>query len=309
MGKKTELYRRYRPETYDDMVGNEAAIKSLKAELENGSRVFLLHGDAGCGKTTLARICAKELGAGELTIHEINSASNRGIDTAREIMEQMRYNPSDGEAVVYILDEMHMQTAAAMNALLKPLEDTPSHVYFFLCTTDPNKLIAPLRSRCSSVALKPLNEDQMMFLLKRTARAEKRKIGADILERIVEMSNGGSRKALKLLGKVLFLEDEADQKDALRVDDASDTPETIELCRALMNEKSRWKDIAPLIKAMDWSDSEKVRYAIMGYASATLLSGRVVPRAVGMLECFSENTFYTGKNGIVLGCLQLLSGE
>lgn len=307
MNSKHELYRKYRPKSYEDMVGNETAIKSLKSELENGARVFLLHGNAGCGKTTLARICANEIGAGELSIREINSANNRGIDTAREIMEQMRYNPSDGENLVWIIDEVHKTTNDWQNAMLKATEDTPDHVYFFLCTTDPNKLIAPLRSRCSAIALKPLSAEKMTYLLKRTARAEKRKVGEDVLERIVEQADGGSRKALKLLGKVLFLEDEKEQKEALQYDDASDAPETIELCRALLDNKTRWKDIAPLLKNMDWSDPEKIRYAVMGYATAVLLSGKMMPRAVGMLECFIEPTYSTGKNGIVLACLNLLS--
>ena len=148
MEEKLELYRKYRPTTLDQMVGNEATIKSLKKELENGSHTFLFTGNAGCGKTTLARIIAKEVGAGELSIREINSADNRGIDTAREVMEQMRFNPSDGDALVWILDEVHMISSAGPNAFLKALEDTPSHCYFFLCTTNPEKLISPLKTRC-----------------------------------------------------------------------------------------------------------------------------------------------------------------
>jgi len=261
MSKRQELYRRYRPSTWDEMVGNETAIKSLRTEMENGSHVFLLHGPAGTGKTTLARICANEIGAGELSIREVNSANNRGIDTAREIIEQIRYNPSDGESLVWIIDGCHKTTSDWQNAMLKATEDTPSHVYFFLCTTEPNKLIQPLRSRCSVVTLKPLSDERMTYLLKRTASAEKKKVPDAVLERIVEMADGGSCKALKLLGKVLFLEGgEDEQLEALRDDDASDAPETIELCRALMNEKTRWRDIAPLLREMDWGDTERVRY-------------------------------------------------
>ena len=131
--EKMELYRKYRPNALDEMVGNEATIKSLKKELENGSHTFLMTGPAGCGKTTLARIMAKEVGAGPLSIHEINSAENRGIDTAREVMEQMRFNPSDGNAIVWIFDECHQWLAPVQNAFLKALEDTPAHCYFFLC--------------------------------------------------------------------------------------------------------------------------------------------------------------------------------
>ena len=211
MAEKMELYRKYRPETLEDMVGNEATIKSLKKELENGSHVFLMTGPAGCGKTTLARIMAKEVNAGPLSIHEINSAENRGIDTAREIMEQMRYNPSDGDAIVWILDEMHQITSAGQNALLKALEDTPEHCYFFLCTTDPQKLIAPLKTRCSIINVKPLTNEEMTYLLKRTARSEKIKLGNEVYERICEIAQGGSRKGLKLLAKVIYLDSDEER--------------------------------------------------------------------------------------------------
>ena len=198
MAEKFELYRKYRPSSFDEIVGNEIAIKSLKKEIENGSHVFLFTGNAGCGKTTLARILAKEVGAGELSIREINSAENRGIDTAREVMEQMRYTPTDGDALVWIFDECHQWLNPVQNAFLKALEDTPSHVYFCLCTTDPQKLIKPLVSRCSVINVKPLSDEEMTFLLKRTARAEKIKLDNQVYNRICELANGGSRKALKL---------------------------------------------------------------------------------------------------------------
>ena len=240
MEEKLELYRKYRPSTLDEMVGNEATIKSLKKELENGSHVFLFTGNAGCGKTTLARIIAKEVGAGELSIREINSADNRGIDTAREVMEQMRFNPSDGDALVWILDEVHMITSAGQNAFLKALEDTPSHCYFFLCTTNPEKLIAPLKTRCSIINVKPLEDKEMQFLLKRTCRAEGVKLNPEIIEKIISIADGGSRKALKLLAKVLYLDSDEERLEVLKSDDVAESQETIELCRALLSKDCSW---------------------------------------------------------------------
>lgn len=307
MAEKLELYRKYRPESLDDMVGNQATIKSLEKELENGSHVFLMTGPAGCGKTTLARIMAKKVNAGPLSIHEVNSAENRGIDTAREIMEQMRFNPSDGDAIVWILDEMHMITSAGQNALLKALEDTPSHCYFFLCTTNPEKLIAPLKTRCSIINVVPLKDEEMTYLLKRTARAEKIKIGSEVYERICEIAQGGSRKGLKLLAKVLYLDSDEERLEVLKNDYDSENQEVRELCKALISGKANWSVLAKLLKSIDLSDSEKVRQAVMGYMGAVLLNGKATPPVVSAMQAFSSaDTYKNGKNAIVVACLDYL---
>ena len=308
MAEKLELYRKYRPSTLDDMVGNEIAIKTMKKELENGSHVFLFTGNAGCGKTTLARILAKEVGAGELSIREINSAENRGIDTAREVMEQMRYTPTDGDALVWIFDECHQWLSPVQNAFLKALEDTPSHVYFCLCTTDPQKLIKPLVTRCSVINVKPLSDEDMIFLLKRTARAEKIKLDNQVYERICEIANGGSRKALKLLGKVLYLDSDEERLDALKnADDSSENPETLELCRLLASKGANFKKASNLLKAMDLSEPEKVRQAVMGYMNACLLKGSDSLEIVSAMQAFSNaDTYRNGKFAITVAVLDYL---
>lgn len=301
--EKMELYRKYRPETLDDMVGNEATIKSLKKEMENGSHVFLMTGPAGCGKTTLARIMAKEVGAGPLSIHEINSAENRGIDTAREVMEQMRYNPSDGKALVWIFDECHQWLAPVQNAFLKALEDTPEHVYFFLCTTDPQKLIAPLKTRCSIINVKPLSDDEMTYLLKRTARAEKIKISSEVYERICEIAQGGSRKGLKLLAKVIYLDSDEERLEVLKAGEDNETSEAIELCRALCK-KTNVKTLFQLLKNVDATDAEKVRQAVMGYMNSCILKGSVTNEIVATIQAFSSaDTYKNGKFALTVAIL------
>lgn len=304
--EKMELYRKYRPASLDEMVGNEATIKSLRKELENGSHVFLMTGPAGCGKTTLARIMAKEVGAGPLSIKEINSAENRGIDTAREVMEQMRFNPSDGDALVWIFDECHQWLSPVQNAFLKALEDTPAHCYFFLCTTDPQKLIAPLKTRCSIINVKPLTNEEMTYLLKRTARAEKVKIGNEVYERICEIAQGGSRKGLKLLNKVLFLDSDEERLEVLKAGEDNETEESIELCRALCK-KTNLKTLLSLLKNIDTSDAEKVRQGIIGYMNACILKDSVTGEIVATLQAFSSADTY--KNGKVALTVALLDRE
>ncbi len=301
--KKMELYRKYRPESLEEMVGNEATIKSLKKEFENGSHVFLMTGPAGCGKTTLARIMAKEVGAGPLSIHEINSSNNRGIDTAREVMEQMRFNPSDGEAMVWIFDECHKWTNDMQNAMLKPTEDTPEHCYFFLCTTDPQKLIAPLKTRCSIINVKPLSDEEMMYLLKRTARAEQIKIGKEVYEKIIERAQGGSRKGLKLLAKVLYLEDDEERLEVLNAGEEGESEESIELCRALCK-KTGVKNLLALLKEIDLSEPEKIRQSVMGYMNSCLIKGSVTPEIVATMQAFSSaDTYKNGKFALTIAIL------
>lgn len=304
---KMELYRKYRPENLEQVVGNETAIKSLKAELENGSHVFLLTGPAGCGKTTIARIMAKEVGAGELSIHEINSAKNRGIETAREVEEQMRFNPGDGDALVWIFDECHQWLSPVQNAFLKAFEDTPESVYFFLCTTDPQKLIAPLKTRCSIINVSPLSDEDMKYLLKRTARAEGIKLNSEVYEKIIEIAQGGSRKALKLLAKVLYLDNDEERFEILKKENISENEDCIELCRALLKKGKSFSELSEILKNIDLSEPEKVRQAVMGYMNSVLLSGKPSLEAVSAMQAFgSADTYRNGKFALTIALLDTI---
>ena len=302
------LYRKYRPESFEKMLGNRTELESLEIALNKKDKphVYLFVGPAGCGKTTAARIAARKVGAGELSVYEINSSNNRGIDTARSIIDKMEYAPMDGESVVFIVDECHRNTVDFQNAMLKPLEDTPEHIYFFLCTTDPQKLIPALKSRFSFFGFPALDRKFIIRILKKVSRMEGIEISEDLLEEIADRSEGSPRRALVLLEKVMGLEDEGKMKNLI-TDEMSEEgmEEVIVLCRALLKGEP-WSEIAKCVKSLKEPDPEKVRWAVMGYMNAVLLNGKRSDRAALTLEYFAEPFYSSGKSGLVLACYQVL---
>lgn len=311
------LYQKYRPKTFEDMIGNSESIEALKTALikPNHSHAYLLSGAPGTGKTTMARIMATELHADEFDIQEINTATNRGIDTAREIMSQMRLLPMNGPIRVYILDECHKFTNDMQNALLKPLEDTPEHVYFFLCTTNPEKLIKAVRSRCTEVKTELLDPDHIMRILKRINKAEDLKVGTEVLESISDLAEGSPRKAIVMLEKVGSLPNDEKRMTIVEKLEVSEEDEDLKsFCRLLLDPKMGWGNIGPVLKnligANKLDDPESFRYQVLAYINNTLLNpkGKVnVSRAVIILEAFSEPTYNTGQAGITLACFNVIS--
>lgn len=294
-----ELYNKYRPKKLSEILGNDSAIDSIRSQIEHGEHVFLLTGIGGCGKTTTARAFAGDfLGADEMSIHEYNSSENRGIDTVREITEECRHAALGSGKTVYILDEMHQQTPAAQNALLKILEECPEWCYFFLCTTDPQKLVQPLLTRCPPVKLKGLDEDTMFKLLRRIAHEEGVQIDSEILKQIAAESNGSSRFAIKAMAKVLYLENDDARRAYIKEYGISDASEdAIELCRALIRTEGweKYVDCMEKIKDDVSTNPEGVRRLVMSYATSVLKKS-MNKTAVAMLQAFSNADTY--RNGV-----------
>jgi DNA polymerase III subunit gamma/tau len=302
------LYVKYRPTTFEEMVGNESAIASLQKSItkKNHSHVYLLSGPSGCGKTTVARIMAKTiLGASDICINEINSSSDRGIDTAREIIQQMRYSPSDGNCMVFILDEAHMLNKLFMNAILKAIEDTPEFVYFFICTTEPAKIITTIRNRCTEIKFKSLKVEELIQVIKRVCKLEKVTIDNEVIETIAEKADGSHRKSLVLLER-LINSTEKEQKAILSESMDDEDTEIIELARVLLAKKP-WNEVNKILSKLKENnkldDAETVRYIILGYMSAVLLKSANKQAAI-VMDCFKENTFSTGKFGIILASFE-----
>src|ERR1700722_9521228 len=225
------FYRKYRPQKIDDL--DSAAVRdTLHAVLQNDvSHAFLFTGPKGLGKTSTARIVAKVVNCetpknkrekeiepcnkcdqcvsitsgNNVDILEIDAASNRGIDEIRELKEKIRLAPVAAKRKVYIIDEVHMLTTEAFNALLKTLEEPPEHAMFILCTTEAHKVPETIISRCFQIMFKPATEEELVRSFKRIVEGEKLKIDDEVLKYIAGLADRGFRDGVKMLEEVYLL--------------------------------------------------------------------------------------------------------
>jgi DNA polymerase-3 subunit gamma/tau len=201
------LYRKYRSKHLEEIVGQEHVTTTLKNALQQGrvSHAYLLSGPRGVGKTSIARILAHEINGlpyedeAHLDIIEIDAASNRRIDEIRDLRERVNTAPSAAKYKVYIIDEVHMLTKEAFNALLKTLEEPPAHVVFILATTEAHKLPETIISRTQRYSLRPVPLDQVVSHLQSIAESEKIAIDKDALHLIAEHGDGSFRDSISLL--------------------------------------------------------------------------------------------------------------
>ena len=219
------LYRSYRPNSFGTVIGQEHIIKTLKNALTTNktSHAYIFSGPRGIGKTTIARILAKAINCESLQdgepcnkcascklinnnetpdIIELDAASNNGVDEIRAVLEKVNFLPGVLKNKVYIIDEVHMLSISAFNALLKTLEEPPVHVMFILATTEPHKIPATILSRCQRFDFKPLTVKEIKKNLKNIAEKEKISIEEEALNLVAEASEGGMRDAIGILDQV-----------------------------------------------------------------------------------------------------------
>jgi len=304
------LYLKYRPSTLDEVKGNKEIVDVLKSMLDKSKRAecphsFLLTGMSGCGKTTIGRIIGSMLNCVGSDFKEIDSGDFRGIDSVRDIRRGANYLPQEGDCLIFLIDECHKMTNDAQSALLKILEDTPDHVYFILCTTDPQKLLPTIKGRCSSFEVHPLNETQMYGLLRKVVKFEGKEIDKIVYDQIIQDSLGQSRNALQILEQVLHVP--VEQQLEIAKKSAEKQSQVIELCRVLTKPNVDWKEVRSILSGLKESkeeDAEGVRRAVLGYCQAILLKQNN-DTVAGTLEAFIDPFYNTGFPGLVYACYRV----
>lgn len=219
------LYRTYRPTTFDEVVGQEHIVRTLKNALKENkiAHAYLFAGPRGTGKTTMAKLLAKALNCEEGIGHqcnkcsncqainevshpdviEIDAASNNGVDEVRDLIDRVRYLPIKGRYKVYIIDEVHMMTSGAFNALLRTLEEPPSHVIFILATTEPHKILPTILSRCQRYDFAKVSDKDIKKRLTFVLEQEQVNYEEDAIDMIISLADGGMRDALSILDQLL----------------------------------------------------------------------------------------------------------
>lgn len=291
------LYKKHRPQTPNELVGNTATVKAVGGLLKTGNfpSAVLFTGPSGCGKTTLARMVAQRgLQCDPSNVYELNSANMTGVDVVRDIARAAETRALVGRGKVWILDEVHMLTKAAQEALLKLLEDGPEGVWFMLCTTNPDKLIAAIKTRCTELKVAAVKAADMLALLKRVVAAEGFTFSDKELDQIVAVADGSPRAALVTLEKAAAVQG-ADRVDIIGRGDVD--PNNFEFYRSLGGKS--WPDVTAHLKRYkeEEMDPEAVRRILLGIARAGL-ANKPDAFAALVIDVFQFPFYDSGEPGL-----------
>ena len=324
------LYRKWRPGSFKDLVGQEHISRTLSNAITSGriGHAYLFSGPRGTGKTSTAKILAKALNCeqgptpdpcGEcaqcrkisdgssMDVFEIDAASNRGIDEIRDLRETVKFAPVDGRYKIYIIDEVHMLTTEAFNALLKTLEEPPSHVVFILATTEAHKVPATIQSRCQRYDFKRITTDTIAARLREISDAENIQVSDEALHYIARSGDGSMRDAVSLLDQcsAFQFDRRIEYEDALSILGAVDTAVFSDLVRALSKKdvKTGLQLVAEVIdqgRELSQFVSDFVMYA------RNMLLASTVDDLSGLVDMSSENLKRLKEDASLLSTVELM---
>lgn len=299
---------KYRPLHFEEVYGNDSTLKSVESminrEFSQIPKSWLFSGESGTGKTTMIRLIRKHLRCSDTDYHEYNAANTNGVDTIREIGVTSRLSPMNGPVKVILLDECHMITVQGQQAMLKMLEDAPKKTFFFLATTNPEKMLPAIKTRCTAIHMKSLPSNTAYALVRDVSAEEKVDVPDSVLKSISKACGGSAREALKILDMVIDIEKEDDALDMIEKSISSESS-VKDLCQALMGNVP-WKSIAVILNKLD-TDPEAARRSIINWFNKVLLDKGDTHTAM-ILEIFCEKNFFdSGKGGLTLACYAVFS--
>lgn len=278
----TILHLDYRPRELDEVVGQDAAVKSLRGLIDRrAAQTFLLTGPSGTGKTTMARIAAHMLGCAAKDIREIDAATNTGIEAMRAVQDMVQYRPfgkSEGRAV--IIDECHALSRQAWQSLLKSTEEPPEHASWFFCTTEPTKVPATIKTRCAVIQLRAIPGPELRQLLDGVLEAEGHKMPPDVREAVVQEAEGSARQMLQNAAACWEARGRREAVDALR--SAREAEPVVELAQFLLRGGSWVKAMGILDKLGDESP-DSVRIGVCNYLGGALRRAKTDKEACRLL--------------------------
>lgn len=297
-----ELHRKYRPEYFDDVIGQDPVIKSLAASIKRRDvHAFLFGGPSGTGKTTLARIIAAEVGCEPNGIMEIDAATNSGVDAIKALQEPLQYRPfgkSDSRAV--ILDECHQLSTAAWNSLLKSIEEPNNFVYWMLCTTNLAKVPKTIKTRCASYTLKEVADIKLAKFCDKICKLEKINLASGVHDLLIKSAGGSPRQLLVNLSEVRDCTDRREAADLLKA--VLDGDATLDLCRLLV-QGGTWVKAMAIFEKLKDENPEGVRIIVCNYIASVIKGAKsdgAAGKALTILDAFSTEYNQSEKHAPLL---------
>lgn len=291
----TDLHVAHRPTCLDEVYGHSSVVSSIRALGDEVPHAFLFEGPSGVGKTTLARIIARELlDVSDRNLREIDAATYAKAEDARRLVDSVRHRPLSGGNLVYILDEVHSLSSQAWQILLKTLEEPPTHAYFVLCTTESSKVPKTIRTRCHSYELGSLPADDLYDLLENlNEEAFEGEVPESVLDVCAKSAGGSARQAIVNLSKAAHCEDTRCAYDVLKEVDTG-SKQIIDLCRYIAKEPSGdgkvfFTEAVKMLKELGDVQPETVRLTIVNYMSSALFNNaKNAPWFLTVLDTFRD---------------------